>query len=380
MKKILFVSPHNLNKRYGGALATKAYYNAFITLYGTRVKLMMPAEGCYGEYKEAIAVPKRNKLSLYLGILTGHFHRYYYFVKKFLRYKSNDYSLAIINGGFYAGDIIDLFHLYGIKTIVIHHNYEVEYHMDNKTIATLNGRTAKFVERNERRAYLNADVNVFLTTPDMQLFERHYGLPAAPSYLLNVFEPEILNLKVTHRQHKKKIVITGCLDSIQTIKGIKDFSQYYFKIVRELCQEWEVILAGRNPSKSILQFAKENPGIVNVIANPENMDSVIQDASIFLCPTNVGGGLKLRIMDGLKNGIPVLTHSVSARGYETFFNKPFFKIYHDEISFKKGLTELLEYSGTKNTVQDIYSSYISSFGFESGCKRVREIMRYVTNE
>lgn len=385
MKRILFVSVANLLERGGGSLAMLAYYNALCHEYGHQnVDLALPEEFCYGPYVSAISVPYRSKRLTYQKIFQGRFHRYYDFFREYLKMHHTRYSMAIINGGFYAGDMVKMFQSYGIRVIVIHHNYEPEYHMGNRTLPTIFGLTSFFVKRNERNAYIYADLNAYLTKSDIELHQRHYG-DSRRIYYLGVFEPEKVEcfpgeLKIGASQSNKKIVITGSMNSVQTIRGIKDFQKHYFHIFRELLPDWGIIIAGRNPDRKIQKFASDYPDVIKLIPNPENINDVISQGSIFLCPTNVGGGLKLRIMDGLRHGLPVLTHYVSARGYDTFLNFPFFKAYKDKNSFASGMEKLIKYINEESNYNTkISKEYQSFFCFEAGCARIKRMIQVLNN-
>lgn len=377
MNKILYVAPHDIKKRAGGALATLAYYNALVALYGDKIDIMMPAEVCDGSIKNVIPVKSRSHI---MALLSGSLHRYKNAVKKLLSERAKDYYLCVINGGLYAGDMMDMIHRYGLKIIVIHHNFEREYAMDNKGLLTLGGRTSYFIVKNEKHAYRKADLNCFLTREDMDLFNSHYGQSSAKSFLLGTFEPYNIDLPHCIESPKKIIAITGSMNSVQTMCGISDVHKNYYDIIRNLCPDWNLVIAGRNPRQEVYELQKENPEKIKVIPNPENMDEVTSPASIFLCPTNVGGGLKLRLMDGLRMGIPILVHKVSARGYDAFFEKPYFKVYEDRESFKNGLKELLEFSSRGFNRSAIQTDYLLNFSFKAGSERVKMIIKELTCE
>lgn len=376
MKKILFISPSNIGKRTGGGLASLAFYNATCHLYPNKVDLAMPKEYCEGNYTEAIPVQRRDKLEV---IRNWSLHRYKGFLEKFLAKNASAYDVIIVNGGLYAGNLIDLIHKYGLKVIVIHHNFEREYHLDNKSILTLWGLTSFFVNRYEKDAYKKADCNCFLTPGDALAFEKSYGRTTTPSFVIGVFEPKDEKLPVLADEHKKNIVITGSMNSVQTMRGIRDFRENYYDIIQRLCTEWNLIIAGRNPQREVYRLKELNPNQISVIPNPVNMDDITRDASIFICPTNVGGGLKLRLMDGLRQGIPMLVHKVSARGYEPFNNEPFFKVYHNRQSFETGLKEIIDYCEKHFDRNIIQKEYANKFGFESGCNKLKLAIEAVMN-
>ena len=165
------------------------------------------------------------------------------------------------------------------------------------------------------------------------------------------------------------------MDAYQSINGIMDFKQRYYPILKENFPDWRIIISGRNPSEKIYQFQQEYAQSIEIIPNPPIMEDVIQKGSIFLCPTCIGGGLKLRLMDGLRMGLPIITHKVSARGYDVFFDSPFFQIYDDEKSFERALTVVVDFvNNNKNYQQDIRNIYLSYFGFKAGCDRIKVLM------
>ena len=90
-----------------------------------------------------------------------------------------------------------------------------------------------------------------------------------------------------------------------------------------------------------------------------------------LCPTALGSGLKLRIMDGLKTGMPVLTHYVSLRGYEPFLDRFVFS-YADAESFRTALRKMKSISWNR---EEIIRAYKDVFSFEAGVERLRKIVQ-----
>jgi glycosyltransferase involved in cell wall biosynthesis len=105
------------------------------------------------------------------------------------------------------------------------------------------------------------------------------------------------------------------------------------------------------------------------------MSKVINKADIYLCPVFVGGGLKLRVMDGLQQGLPALVHEVSARGYDEFEKAGVLFSYNDKQSFEESLTKIVEITKKhKIKKEDIRKLYQVNFSFEEGVKRVKKIL------
>lgn len=377
MKRVLFIATTDINGKDGGGLGQKAYHASFAKLFPNQVDIIMPAEYVDSRYPNAMGAPKRGIMSCFLS---GSIHRYKDYVDQYLREHVNVYSLCVISGGLYAGDMMDMIHSYGLKILVIHLNFEREYQMDNKSLWTFYGRTPFFVVRNERKAYKKADCNCFMSKADVELFEASYGHLEKPSVIVGAYEYEDLPNEtplVTKKEYKRCIAITGSLNTEQTIAGIRDFRNNYYKIVKETYPDWNIVMAGRNPSDEIMKFQKDNAGKIEVIPNPEDMKEIILNSDIFLCPTNVGGGIKLRVMDGLKYGRPILVHKVSARGYDSMFDCPFFKVYDDPTSFRKGLMELVEYIESNNDHNYIRTKYLEYFSLSGGTSRFKSAINMI---
>ena len=101
------------------------------------------------------------------------------------------------------------------------------------------------------------------------------------------------------------------------------------------------------------------------------MSAVLARARYYLCPVDCGGGVKLRVMDGLRQGLPALVHRVSSRGYEAFLGKSLF-VYDSPESFRRSLSELLQCTETPEECRALYDSI---FSFGAGLQRLRKLLQ-----
>lgn len=379
--RVLFISPLDLFKRTGGGLANLSYYNAVCSLFPGRVDLLLPQEAIPdgSGRPDWIGVKPRSPFVGACELLIGRLHRFRAFVKRFLQNSANHYDLCFINGGVYAGDMVNLIRAKGIKVVVIHHNCEREYHVDNRSLIAFKGYFPYYVVRNERRAWQQADLNLFLTSQDIATFTESYGRCKGKVALLGCFEPEESLLpEVGEIIAEPVMVISGSMDAYQTVDGICDFYHNYLAPAKGIEPGLKVIITGRNPAGEILKIRDTDPETITVIPDPVDINEIVGQAAIYCCPTYIGGGLKLRVMDGLRLGIPILVHAVSARGYDVFFTKPYFRIYDDLASFKNGfrdLVDLIRHGQVRR--REIQLDYEILFGFKSGQERLRNALKTV---
>lgn len=373
--KVLFVTFHPLEGIGGGIFASKAYVRAFAKLFHGQLDLVYPQmddtepsqiDGVNKMFPVADNKPKLLKL---LNLLRGHVHRYYQSLPEIL--KTGRYDLVVFDHSRVTAGVIRKAKQSGANVITIHHNYEVEFARDNN-IFPLKQSMMFWMRKHEMNAIDASDLNLVLTEQDKDLMHIHYDPNKEKDIkVIGVFESEEKNLPfpVEKTSSEPIYIITGDLSSMQTKVSLLPWLDIYYPILKKCIPNAKLIIAGRNPSSSIIE--KCNHLGIELIPSPKDMGEILQSGDVYICPTSLGGGLKLRIMDGLKYGLPVLTHTVSSRGYQPFIDSRDMFVYEDTQSFEKACKEIRDKSFNRETLQ---KKYISQFSFQSGVKRLKSIL------
>ena len=111
---------------------------------------------------------------------------------------------------------------------------------------------------------------------------------------------------------------------------------------------------------------------ITIIPNPEDTSVVVRKADYYICPIHAGSGLKLRIFDGLKQGLPILCHDVAAAGYEPLAANGFLYTYNDTHSFQNALCRMVE---ADFTPQKIYQAFKNTFSLGKGQEKLEIILK-----
>lgn len=373
--RVLFITQHYLSDNGGGAFASRAYINAFAEV-ADQMTLLYPVkdgqnlfDGINPKIKAipvAYAIPKWCKL---INLITGKVHRYFDVTIEFLKEKKAD--IVVFDTSLVSYQVIKGFRDKGYRTIVIHHNYQYEYFRDN-TKGILRPITLFWCKKYEKQAVQNADINLTLTQQDVDLLANTYNNGNKTNFrVLGTFEHVVSQPKeiVVNKKNNNKFVITGSLSSVQTYVSLSSWINDYYCLLKSVFPESTLTIAGKNPSQKLVNLCQQRG--INIIASPANMDDVLADADYYICPTFLGGGLKLRIMDGLKWGLPVVTHSVSARGYDAFKDAGCLFSYSNTEEFLSAIQQLKSLSMSKHEIQALY---ISLFSFDAGVERVRKVI------
>lgn len=375
--KVLFITISNPFGVGGGDYATHAYLLAISKICNANVDVFV-REGITpdGSIKaNFIHVPQRNLPARIISIFKGHLHRNVKDVLKRLT-EGIKYDYCIFNSSRVSTGLIKQVKSLGIKTITIHHNVDREYILGNTPNPFRRALLAHLVVKAEREAYLLSDCNLFLTQQDMQAFHRYYGKCKAAEHILGVFEfkqlPEWEN-KDSDINHLT-FAITGSLDQMQGIDGVRYFFSELYQFIPKGAK---LIVSGRNPTPEVIELCSHNDN-VKLIPNPKDMNEVINQADVYICPTRLGGGLKLRIMDGLRLGLPVISHACSARGYDDFIACGGIYAFTTKEEFATSIKLLQEkiQAGVVNR-SVIRRKYEDSFSFPTGLTKLRTIIESV---
>lgn len=373
-KRVLIISHSDPFGIGGGSFACHAYVKAFSVCFGGEADICVPAESDSKPddtfpYNSIIRVPKRLVFSRLLSFFTGRIDRYSGFVKKLVKDNPDVYSTVVINGCRESGSMVSDLRSLGINVITVFHNFERDYFRDNCKIPFFRGVMLRHIRTLEQRAYMHSNVNLFLSQHDMDMYEKTYGVNNA-NRLTGVFEyKEIIVPEKQERMNRDlTFVITGLLNNKQGEDGI---SYFFDRLYGFLPAGSKVLIAGYNPTRKITGICKRYHNVI-LIPNPADMNDVITRGDVYICPANTGSGVKFRIMDGLKAGLPVITHEYSVHGFEPLLSKPYFRSFSTVDGFRETVKELSE---MENMSSDIWSDYSDLYAFDTGLKVIKSVLK-----
>lgn len=386
--RIIYIADNYLDNNSGGSFANRAFINAFAEIADSLIMFYPDKSQNIRKYihKKAVikAIPKnkgnfRKLIDIYLGKINWYSKSFIANIKSFAP------DIVVFDGSRSSVGLIEPIKLLGIKVITIHHNYEIEYFKGTPPPLLWRFPFMYYMEKAEYNAVRLSDLNLTLTVQDTELLKIHYDSNRNAKFAqLGCFEsfPGSDNKNTISEKSNVNLApnedicfaITGSLSSYQTEISIVPFIKDIYPLLLGKFPNSRLLIAGRDPSIKIVNACKPFDSI-SIIPNPDDMQSIINQANVYICPTSVGGGIKLRIMDAFKAGLPVLTHVVSARGYDDFKNAGYLFEYEDQKTFEQSLeiilTKLNENNFDKRRIKELYDSI---FTFEAGVSRLKELI------
>lgn len=372
--RTLFITHHYLSSPGGGTFASRAYINAFAELSDEMTLLYPVKEGedtFKGINSRIRLVPVAYNLSKVVKLvrcIRGKVHRYFSTAPKYIQ--SGNFDTIVFDTSIVSYRLIAMAKQFGLRTIVIHHNFQYEYFRDN-THGLMKWLTLFWCHRYERQAVQQADINLTLTQADMASLVKVGGKETKKSFsVLGTFEYQRTEEKQPKmRNGIKNFVITGDLSGVQTYESLIPWINNLYAELKAVFSDSHLTIAGRNPNKQLVRLCQKKD--ISLIASPPSMEPILEAADCYICPTNLGSGIKLRILDGLKWGLPVVSHVVSARGYELMEEAGCLISYSDGPSFRTALIQLREKALDK---EKVLAAYRNIFSLEAGCKRLKSIL------
>ena len=377
IRNVLIVTHHYLNGVGGGVFASRAYINAFSCIY-ENITLLCPAKendniNSFEVSNKINIIPvidRATKLKKLLNFCIGRINRFHGIFETTIR--TNKFDLVVFDNSRASSGLIDIAHQYVSKIITIHHNYEYDYIKDNMS-GIVKFLLLFWTKKYERIAVLNSDLNITLTEYDKRLFNSIYNYKGK-AQIENVGCFEYIKKDKDKEAEKlfqpqQNFLITGNLSARQTVDSLTQWIDNYYPILLKICPNYKLIIAGKNPSEKLM-YKCQRLGI-KIIPSPISMSDILRVSKYYICPISKGGGLKLRVMDGLREGLPIVCHEVSARGYEPMIEKGCVIPYKDIKSFELALKKILTLSYNR---EEIISAYNKYYSFESGVNRLEKVI------
>jgi len=136
-----------------------------------------------------------------------------------------------------------------------------------------------------------------------------------------------------------RIVFCGSMDVTMNADAALRFANGIFPLVRRRCPSAEFWVVGRRPGGAVKQLA-ERDGIV-VTGTVEDVRPYYEQARVLVAPFRYGAGTKLKIMEAMAMGVPVVSTDVGCHGIDVAHGRHLL-IENEDEGFARAVGELIE--------------------------------------
>jgi glycosyltransferase involved in cell wall biosynthesis len=182
-------------------------------------------------------------------------------------------------------------------------------------------REAQALERYEKEVYGRFDQLVFVTDVDRSAL----GLaePAAAGRGLQQARLTTIPICVDTEEHgplRRKpspgsVVHLGTMLWPPNVEGVLWFARKVWPLVAEQVPRARYTVIGKEPPAKIRSLADVWPN-VHVTGYVEHPTPYLEDAAVFIVPLLSGGGMRVKILEAWRLGLPVVSTSIGAEGID----------------------------------------------------------------
>lgn len=197
---------------------------------------------------------------------------------------------------------------HNVESVIWQRYHETETHPLRRWYI---GRQWRKFQRFERRVLGTVERTVAVSDTDAQRFRQDFGVSRVDVVENGVdtayFQPQ------ARRRESGRLLFLGSLDWRPNLDGVRLLLERVFPAVRAAEPSASLCLVGRNPPESLRQQAARIPG-VELHGNVPDVRPYLADCGLLVVPLRIGGGSRLKILEALASGTPVVSTRVGAEG------------------------------------------------------------------
>jgi len=120
--------------------------------------------------------------------------------------------------------------------------------------------------------------------------------------------------KMRHTSHSASILFVGTLNYYPNEDAMLFFCRDILPLIRaQLKSDLTLTIVGMSPSDRVRQLAKDHP-YIRIEADVLSVDCYYEAADLAIVPLRIGGGTRIKILEAMNFGVPVVSTKMGADG------------------------------------------------------------------
>ncbi len=197
---------------------------------------------------------------------------------------------------------------HNVESLIWQRYFETETHPLKRWYI---GKQWRKFESFERRVLQRADRTIAVSPDDAVLFRERFGVERVAVVDNGVdtafFQPE------GQPRQPHQLLFLGSLEWRPNLDAVDQFLTYVLPRVRQACPAVECRIVGRNPPAALRKRVETMHG-VELHADVADVRPFLAQSALMVVPLRIGGGSRLKILEALATGLPVVSTRVGAEG------------------------------------------------------------------
>ena len=122
-------------------------------------------------------------------------------------------------------------------------------------------------------------------------------------------------LPKTKHDNTNRLIFAGRLDQYSNMDAVINFCTNIWPLVKEKIPGIRFTIIGNNPPQKLLDIAK-NDKEIEILGYVDDVRPYFTMATISVCPIRDGGGTRIKILDAMAMGMPIVATTIGCEGID----------------------------------------------------------------
>jgi glycosyltransferase involved in cell wall biosynthesis len=174
------------------------------------------------------------------------------------------------------------------------------------------GRDWRLLKRYEAHQCQEFDYVLAVSQEDRTALEEAAGHPLEITVIPIAVDTDEIK-PVTRGSDADHILYLGTMYWPPNIDGVNWFTQEVMPLLRAQRPALVFDVVGSHPPKELLELNRPGTGL-NVTGYVKDVTPYLQKAGLMICPLRAGGGMRVKILEALAQGLPVVSTTIGCEG------------------------------------------------------------------
>lgn len=206
------------------------------------------------------------------------------------------------------------------KLIYIAHNVEYENFLEGlKMIESKRERLSNYLLnyrlKSLEKSVLNKSDSIWVLSKEdkTRLVKAHNNLKDKKFSIIPAYFPyDLIKNQNSYHNRTKKILILGSMNWYPNVEGAIHFIDEIFPDIKKADSQYQLYIVGQKPDNKIRSRASDS---IIITGKVDSVDPYIKICDLLIIPNKLGTGIKIKLMEAVMKGIPVVGYANNFNGY-----------------------------------------------------------------